>query len=229
MREPDLIENFINALCAQHPGARVELNGGSAIARDAALLEESFAAPNGSALLRIWDNRKCVVASRRLAHRPGFEAACAHSTAAGWPVFVRPSGGTAVVHRPGIVNISLAYSENQSRPGMAAAYDRLAVVICGALLSMGVDADMGAVPSSFCDGNHNIRWRGRKLAGTAGVMKRRSDITGRLVHASLCVSGDLGADIAAIRRVEQLCGLGADYNVRAHVTLAEACRAALAA
>src|SRR3546814_1308642 len=64
----------------------------------------------------------------------------------------------------------------------------------------------GDVPGSYCDGKYNLRWRGRKLAGTAACVTRRGNGAVRLFHASLLVSGSIDEDLDAIGRFEAALG-----------------------
>lgn len=173
--------------------------------------------------LRIWRNRRCVVASRRQANLPSFKAAKLVSEAAGWPVAVRRSAGTAVVHRPGVLNFSLV--TRSAAPGAALAighdYEALLTVLRDMLAGLGIACDHGAVAGAHCDGRYNLRWRGRKLAGTAAYVTRGNGVVTRLFHASLLVGGSIGGDLEAIDRFEAALGEPAAYDPAAHVTVDE--------
>src|SRR3546814_11427114 len=77
----------------------------------------------------------------------------------------------------------------------------------------------GDVPGAYCDGKYNLRWRGRKLAGTAACVTRRGNGAVRLFHASLLVSGSIDDDLDAIGRFEAALGEPARYDPAAHVTV----------
>lgn len=179
-----------------------------------------FPAASDTSWLRVWRNHRCLVASRRQSRSPRFAEAVADSAASGWPIAVRRSGGTAVVHRPGVLNISLV-SIGSGNPGLRKDYFALLDLIAGALQPLGIAAGHGAVAGAHCDGEYNLAWQGRKLAGTAGFVTRRNGTGLRIFHAALAVSGDLRDDLAAITRFETALGEQPDYTASAHVSVAE--------
>jgi octanoyl-[GcvH]:protein N-octanoyltransferase len=172
--------------------------------------------------LRVWRNRRCLVASRRQGRLPHFAKAAAASAAVGWPVAVRRSGGTTVAHRPGVLNISLvSLCAGDSNPGMQQDYLALLEIIARALAPLGIAAGHGAVAGAHCDGRYNLVWQGRKLAGTAGFVTRVNGMGLRVFHASLAVDGDLAADLAAIARFERMLGENPQYDTQSHVSVAQ--------
>ncbi len=173
---------------------------------------------DGAMLLRIWRNSRCLVASRRQAGLASFAAASAISEAAGWPVAVRRSGGTAVVHRPGVLNISLIAAQRADGAlSVGGDYAMLLGMLRAALTEVGINCDQGEVPGAHCDGRYNLRWQGRKLAGTAGWIARANGRAVRIFHASLQLSGSIGEDLRAIRRFETALGEAKAYSIEAHI------------
>ncbi|GEM_PF-1283878 len=238
---PDLLTRLAAALA---PGATVEAGAGqTAVDADALTLAALLArrdtadwtggglcdrpgddpekCAGAAATLRLWTNRRCLVVPRSFAQRERFAAAAAASEAAGWPVFLRPSGGSAVVHRPGILNISLVTVRRAGTIDIAEAYRMLGARIVAALGALGVPAALGAVPGSYCDGRFNIVAGGRKLAGTACLLRPAGARIGMLAHAMLAVTGDVAADVVAVARFEAEMGLAPAYDACAHVALAE--------
>jgi hypothetical protein len=180
---------------------------------EAALLARPHRPPLG----RLWRAGPQLVTTRRIAARPGFAEAAVRSRERGWPVVVRASGGTTVIHRPGVLNVSLALASD----GIGHAYRMLGAILIEALAPLLDDLDLGPVPGSYCDGAHNLRWRGRKLAGLAAMVRGR--VT--LVHASLVVGGDLAADVAAIGAFERDVGLDTALRPDVLASVAGAVRA----
>lgn len=119
-------------------------------------------------VLRLWRNPPCVVIGR--AQRAGREADLAACAAAGVPVLRRASGGGAVYHDLGNLNISLVVPG--WRPGLAA---ELAALLAGLLTGLGIPASAGA--------------RG-VFAGPAKVSGLASQVTraATLAHATLLVT-----------------------------------------
>jgi lipoate-protein ligase A len=195
---------------------RVAAQNADAELLDAALLRSQDSEP----LLRLWINEQCLVTTRRLSARDEFTAAARASSARGWPVLVRESGGTTVAHGPDVLNVSLAFVASTHERGIEAAFLRLRQLLIPALRKLGVDADMGEVPGSYCDGRFNVRVAGRKVAGTACRIRSVAGRTGVLAHASLLVDGDPSVGMAAVGAFERRLGLHASYRADALGTLA---------
>lgn len=177
---------------------------------------------DGERLLRVWRNPRCIVASRRYAGLPAFALARAASEAAAWPVAVRRSGGTAVVHRPGVLNVSLLSAHPRvTDHAVESGYTDLLDILRAMLARLGVICDAGEVPDAHCDGRYNLRWRGRKLAGTAGTISHAGGRKLRIFHASLMVIGAVEEDLAAINRFENAVGEPKAYDPSAHVSVAQ--------
>ena len=191
----------------------------SAVDGDMAFAEALTA---GDRLVRVWRNERCLVASRRQALLPTFPAARALSEAMGWPVAIRRSGGTAVAHRPGILNVSLL-SALQPDQGFSvgAEYAALLAILRGVLSAISIGCDHGDVPGAHCDGRYNLRWRGRKLAGTAGSLVRSRGRSFGIFHASLVLDGAIAEDLEALRGFELTLGEARSYALDAHVSVDE--------
>lgn len=223
----DLEEDVRAALVAEAPDARLEACGPcpqANVDRDLVLLDAVLGQPGPTRLLRIWTNPKCVVISKRLAAQTGLVAVQRTLRPLGAGLAVRASGGTAVVHRPGVLNVSLAQG---AQPGdtIAHAYGELTGLLARALRRLGLETTVGRAPGAACDGDHNLLWRGRKLAGTAAVVRRHEGRTARLVHGSLVISGEVGRDLRLIRMVERIRPASPTYRPDAHATVSEALRA----
>jgi len=179
--------------------------------------------------LRLWDNDWRLVISKRLSRLAGAPEAIRWAEAQGYPVVVRASGGTAVVHRPGVLNISLLRVSLEPL-SLAHGFDELCGVIIRAAARSGLGLTAGKLARSYCAGSHDIGLDGRKLAGTAAVSRRHGNAYGGLFHASLTVCGDWRHDLELISGFEQRLGMPADYDLSAHTSLEEAfAQAALAA
>jgi len=64
-------------------------------------------ARDGQPRAHLWQAPQCLIVTRKDTRLPRYQDACAQLAAEGWPVFVRDSGGTAVPHGAGILNLSL--------------------------------------------------------------------------------------------------------------------------
>jgi lipoate-protein ligase A len=148
----------------------------------------------------------------------GFAAAAAQSDARGWPVVVRPSAGLTVAHHGSVLNISrLSLAPESGGP-----YEALLVLLEGTCARLGLTANHGAVPGAYCDGAHNLRIGGRKVAGLSARLIPRQGRRGLLAHACLTVAGEVARDVAAVRDFERALGLPVDYSAAAHCSL-ESC------
>jgi octanoyl-[GcvH]:protein N-octanoyltransferase len=172
--------------------------------------------------LRVWTNDTCVVASRAQSVSPHFESARCLSEKAGWPVVVRRSGGSAVVHRAGIVNVSLRrILSPESQSWMTEGYEELLVILVAALGRFGAPCDYGPVVGAYCNGRYNLRSGGRKLAGTAACSFTAGGSRYGVFHASITVTGSLEDDLHAVGRFERGLGLPVSYDPFTHVSLSE--------
>lgn len=222
MSDADLWRSFVAALLAEHKNALCDfgLRSGK-IAADSHILNRMLDEGNKARLLRLWDNDRNIVVSRRLQKQEKFADACQAARVAGWPVAVRQSGGTTVVHRPGVLNVTLFQTQYEHRK-LSTGFDELCEVIVKAAARLGVNLEAGRLSRVYCAGSHDVGWRGCKIAGTAAVAKRRGALRGALHHASIVVYGDWRSDIETISNFERDLGLPANYEVNAHSSLSEA-------
>ena len=138
----------------------------------------------GKPSLRIWQNPKCLVATKPMAKRREFSDAVRNSEKRGWSVAIRQSGGACVFHGPSVLNVSVAAPFPQPfRPDDA--YMCFYHLLVQRLNGFASDIDIGRVPNAYCDGAHNLVVRGRKLAGTAMRTSRQEGVVFALTHASV--------------------------------------------
>ncbi|ATW05003.1 hypothetical protein [Sphingorhabdus sp. YGSMI21] len=215
--ERDLVRRLARAIS---PGTPIETcSGQRAIDDEDALIDRVATQPSGSSCLRIWENRNCLVTTRPVARRAGFAEAADASARSGWPVHVRSSGGSTVIHRPGILNITLAVAAGNQPVQPEASYQGLIRLLQDALGKLYIDATVGPVEGSYCDGSYNLCLNGRKIAGTASRIVRRQGQTAYICHASIAVYGSPERDIALIRKFERELGLRHRYAIDSHTTL----------
>ena len=162
--------------------------------------------------IRLWENRECLVVTRR-----EFEVARRRNIidrmeAEGWPVVPRLTGGTTVTNGPGVLNVSMIFRDKSPAPaGPGHAYQMLYDLISEALQRFGLRARLGQIDGAYCRGGHDISVGGRKIAGTAqrvrqtGAGERRWRTV--LVHAALLVNVDLDEMARAINNFYDLCDL----------------------
>lgn len=186
---------------------------------DLSLLTRVMGRQQAGIFWRCWQNRHCLVVPRHWSRLPGFAHAIMDSPL---PVALRASGGSAVAHGPHILNLSMVWLVAGDQPaGIEDGYRQMAAPILAALSDMGIAAGLARVPGSHCDGSFNLAVAGRKLAGTAGLIRPAGAWRGLLLHASLCLADDPG-DLPAIIAFEQCLGRSAPYQPATHMSLAEA-------
>ena len=136
----------------------------AALAREQELFHRVSENPD-QRFLWLWQSPQCLVAPRKFASYPGFDAACTELSAPGWPVHLRSTGGDVTPQGPGIVNVTHVYAGPTAKAfDIERAYDALCAPIENAL---GTGASRGWQPGAFCDGAHNVQFNALKFAGTA--------------------------------------------------------------
>ncbi|MCX6094458.1 MAG: lipoate--protein ligase family protein [Candidatus Bipolaricaulota bacterium] len=105
------------------------------LALDEALLESVRG--GGEPILRFWIGDRAVVIGR--SQRVADEVDLAAVERAGVPVVRRASGGGAVLHYPGNLNVSVVVP-SEAAGGVEEAFERLGACVAGAVCGMGADA-----------------------------------------------------------------------------------------
>jgi octanoyl-[GcvH]:protein N-octanoyltransferase len=183
---------------------------------DMALLARAMNKDIEGVFWRGWQNRHCLVVPRHWSRLASFARAVMDCPL---PVALRTSGGSAVAHGPHILNLSMVWLAAAGGPaGIEEGYRRLAAPIIAALGALGLTAGTAHVPGAHCDGSFNLVLGGRKLAGTAGLIRPAGERRGLLLHASLALAPD-ARDLPAIIALERALGRPADYRADAHTSL----------
>jgi len=169
---------------------------------------------------------QALVMPRRLNRLPGFEAACAVSAEAGWPVLLRDTGGEPVPQSATTINIALVYAPPRSEGDLnriETGYRRLCDPICQLLDELGGSSSLGEIDGAFCDGRFNVNLDGRKMVGTA--QRWRQSQGGQrpvgLVHGAMLMDDDRASMVAAVNRFNEACGLEQRVRAESHIALHE--------
>ena len=154
----------------------------------------------------LWQAPQCLIVTRKDTRLPHFAAACHQLAAEGWPVHVRDSGGTAVPHGPGILNLSLLLPRTAA--DLAHYYRLLGAPLLALLGEYGLAGSYDFVPGSFCDGQYNLVIEGRKITGTAQRWLAPGQDHGGavLAQAMLLVDGDVDEGTRMASRFYELAG-----------------------
>lgn len=172
------------------------------------------------AVIRVWQNQTCLVVSRADTRLPQFELARAQLLQEGVPVVVRGSGGTAVLHGEGVINVSLIYRcEGGFR--VESSYRMLCEWVASALNRMGIVATHGSVAGAFCDGRFNLIAGGKKIAGTAQKVRRTARGLAVLSHMSLLLSAEPEAYVGLLQKFYRRSGCDRVLDPQAVTSVAE--------
>ena len=177
-------------------------------------------ARDGLARAHLWQAPQCLIVTRKDMRLPRYQAACEQLTAEGWPVHVRDSGGTAVPHGAGILNLSLLLPRTTT--DLAHYYRLLGAPLLALLAEHDLEGNYDFVPGSFCDGQYNLVIGGRKVTGTAQRWLAPGQDHGGavLAQAMLLVAGDVDEGTRMASRFYELAGGELRFMTGTSTTLA---------
>jgi octanoyl-[GcvH]:protein N-octanoyltransferase len=159
------------------------------------------------AVVRLWLNTDSLVVSSRDARTPCFSWAVDTLMDEGVCIVQRSTGGTAVAHMPGTLNVSLIYSLHGESPfSIEESYRELVAPLIAYLNTIGLPAEMGEVSGAFCSGRYDVICEGKKLAGTAQRVRTIDGSRCVLSHYTLNVDNDVIRADELINRFYQLSG-----------------------
>ncbi|MCS3455251.1 lipoate-protein ligase A [Aeromonas sp. BIGb0405] len=163
-------------------------------------------ARDGQPRAHLWQAPQCLIVTRKDTRLPRYQAACEQLAREGWPVHVRDSGGTAVPHGSGILNLSLLLPRTAA--DLAHYYRLLGAPLLALLGEHGLEGSYDFVPGSFCDGQYNLVIEGRKVTGTAQRWLAPGQDHGGavLAQAMLLVAGDVNEGTRMASRFYELAG-----------------------
>lgn len=171
----------------------------------------------------VWTSRtRGIVCPTSLARHAKFDRAAGLAKGEGWPIATRPTGGGAVPHGPGILNLAMCY---EVPPGFTirSAYALLVAALRNGLSDLVECINVGPVKDSFCNGSWNLKIGDQKIAGTAQRWKPLPCGGARiLAHALVLVEGDIEGPATAIADFHRRLGL-LRVDPRAHTTIAAHC------
>ncbi|MFQ2103307.1 lipoyl protein ligase domain-containing protein [Aeromonas sp. Marseille-Q5825] len=177
-------------------------------------------AHDGLPRAHLWQAPQCLIVTRKDMRLPRYQAACEQLAAEGWPVHVRDSGGTAVPHGAGILNLSLLLPRTTTDLGHY--YRLLGAPLLALLAEHGLEGNYDFVPGSFCDGQYNLVIEGRKVTGTAQRWLAPGQDHGGavLAQAMLLVAGDVDEGTRMASRFYELAGGELRFMAGTSTTLA---------
>ncbi|MGE6167381.1 lipoyl protein ligase domain-containing protein [Aeromonas rivipollensis] len=179
-------------------------------------------ARDGLARAHLWQAPQCLIVTRKDMRLPHYQSACEQLANEGWPVHVRDSGGTAVPHGAGILNLSLMLPRTTT--DLAHYYRLLGDPLLTLLGEYGLEGNYDFVPGSFCDGQYNLVIGGRKVTGTAQrwLAPGQAHQGAVLAQAMLLVAGDVDEGTKMASRFYELAGGELRFAPGTSTTLARA-------
>lgn len=159
--------------------------------------------------LYLWQNDSCLVVPKSYQTKTGFSDAVASCPI---PVAVRRSGGMAVIHGSHTANLTLMIRQNaRLAVNIVDIFNALGAKLFPALTLLGVVARFEQVSGAYCGGRYDIASRGRKLAGTAAMVRRFGEQRIILAHAAINLH-HCEDDLPIIAAFESALGFKADYR-----------------
>lgn len=146
---------------------------------------------SGASAVRVWTPHRQVAFGRRDARSEGYESARAAAETRGFPTYERRVGGRAVALTGSTLSFARTEPLADVRGGLTARYDDAVDDLRAALGDLGIEAERGEPPNSYCPGSHSLSADG-KLIGIAQRVQR-----GAALVAGICVVRD-HAEIAEV-------------------------------
>ena len=143
--------------------------------------------------VRVWRPHRQVAFGRRDANEPGFAEAKSVTTAHGFLPLTRDVGGRAVAYTGTTLAFARFEPLEDPRRGLGERYDRMQANVREA--QVGVDADPGEPPDSFCPGDHSLQAEGKIVGLAQRVTAGAAVVSGILVVDQHALLAEVLADV----------------------------------
>lgn len=130
--------------------------------------------------VRVWTPHRQLAFGRRDANEPGYEEARRVAEERGFPPVERGVGGRAVAYAGTTLAFARAIPIEDPRTGLDERYDEATERVREALADLGVAAERGEPPDSFCPGAHSLSSDG-KIVGIAQRVTGRAALVSGIV------------------------------------------------
>lgn len=134
----------------------------------------------GIPALRVWTPHRQIAFGRRDAAAAGYDEAREIASKNGFVPVERSVGGRAVAYTGTTLAFAHARPIADMRRGLTDRYDEASETVTGALRELGVDAEDGEPPDSFCAGSHSLQSEG-KLVGIAQRVRETAALVAGIV------------------------------------------------
>ncbi|WP_431029029.1 lipoate--protein ligase family protein [Lysinibacillus sp. LZ02] len=145
-------------------------------------------------VIRTWVHQESVVLGIQDHRLPHIEEGMALLRARGYEPIVRNSGGLAVVLDPGVLNVSIVFSESEPT-SIDQAFSYMVDLVKAIFPKVADQIEAYEIVGSYCPGTFDLSIGGKKFAG---ISQRRMQ-NGIAVQIYLCIEGS-GSERAALIR-----------------------------
>lgn len=152
------------------------------------------------------------------ARLPGAKAGIAWLKDQGLPVFVRISGGSAVLLDEGCLSFAVAIP-SRDLTSLRSNYERLAGGVIDGLADLGVESYFAEVENTYCPGPYDLASGGKKIAGIAQALRRGFSEVGGMI----LVSQEAEQAIRVLEGFYEAAGDPRRYDPEQHTNLSELC------
>lgn len=133
--------------------------------------------------VRVWAPHRQLAFGRRDANEPGYEEARRIAESRGFSPVERSVGGRAVAYAGTTLAFAWARPIEDARTGLNERYDEAADRVGKALADLGVEAERGEPPESFCPGAHSLSSDGKLVGIAQRVTSRAALVSGVVIVA----------------------------------------------
>ena len=163
---------------------------------------------SSSGVIRIYRPTPTAAFSRRDSQHPGYEHARDAVIGLGFVPTVRPTAGHLAIYGHGSVILDVVSPHRDPRCDPIGRFATMARLLSGLLISLGVDARIGAVDGEYCPGRFSVNAAGqRKLIG----LSQRMTASAYYLGAVIAVEPDKHA-LRATRQAYPLLDLDIDIS-----------------
>lgn len=158
-------------------------------------LADALMSDSAAPTLLLWRSQRALLVTRQDTHARRFREASNEMAAAGWPIVLRRSGGSACPVGPGTVQAAMI-EPAVAGTTMHAKYDALAELIHSTLHFFGISSLTGPVAAAYCPGSYDLTVEGKKIAGMSQHwFRNRGGI--RCVVTAASVNAEEAPDVLA--------------------------------
>ncbi len=131
--------------------------------------------------LRLSVPGRSLAFGRHDAVSPGFADAVEAARAAGFEPFVRLAGGRAAIFHQRTVAISWTIPDRRPIDGIRTRFAAVAGLLVAAFRTLGIPAEIGAIPGEYCPGAFSIHVGAGKVAGIGQRLARSAAHVGGVI------------------------------------------------